>query len=1139
MRTPRSTPLLRGAAIAGITALLATGLGIGASAAPVAPAYPTVFISQVITGDTNTTMRRVAQSRLANAGAGGVQIVTVGSQAAYQYNALGYRTADGYLYAVGFSGSATGHLVQVDSLGAPTDLGAVTGMPTQVVSGAFGDGGYADTFFLKPLSATSALYKIDMSATTRTVTSVALTQNADVIDFTWLQGYLWGVENTSKDLVRISPTGTVTKIATGSLFTADGTGGSGYGAAWTYGNGNLGFSHNATGTITQVAVTNPTAAAPTVALVSRIVGPATSNNDGTTTPSSPTDLSAAVTTPPTVAPGDAISWTVTLTDEGPGGSSGGTFSFPVPTGVTGLTLPSGCTTTSGVVQCVSGPLADGDSDTYDFTATAPSAAGATATSTITVVGNELDPVTTTSTLTITTTPAELVSSGAGTAAQTKTVTVPGGSTLALLDDDTPVTTLTVPGGTFTVVSGILTFTPELGFTGSATADYTVTSPSGETIGGGTYTATVMSPAGPGAAPLTSTGTGTSEQQVTLSVPTGGTATLLDADDDPAMTLTTSAGTFVVDETTGVLTFTPALGFVGEAEPVDYRVTDAYGQSATSTYTPTVTIPAGPSAAPRTSVGYGTATQSASVVSVPVSGSIRLLDAEGGPATSVTSADGTFTVDPATGTLSFTPRLGFTGTASAVNYQLTDAYGQTATSTYTPTVLLPAGPAGPPRTTSGIGTAVQSVTLTPPTSGTVTLVDAQGDPATSVIMPGQGTYTFDPATGVLAFIPVPGFDGAADPASFRVTDAYGQTATGTYTPTVVVPPLPAPPAGTTRGTGTDPQQFAVPVPVHGSVTLLDANGNPTTSLTVTGGSYTLDGATGTITFVPVSGFAGTPQPVDFQVTDEYGTRATSTYTPRVVAPATTAPAGTTTGTGTAPQTWTPVVPAGGSVTLVDSHGNAVASVTTPAGTYTLGPDGVVVFEPVLGFQGTPPAVVVRVVDAYGQVADGRYAPVVTPPAGPTAAGLTSTGPSGVPQSPVHVVAVPVGGSATLLDSSGSAVTSVTFPGEGTYTIDPATGALVFTPVLGFVGTATPVTFEVTDAYGQKAVATYTAEVLAAGAPAQPLASSGWEGARLAGLALLALLAGICAVLVRSFARPGPARSVRRSPGAGGATGRRTA
>ncbi|HMO10940.1 MAG TPA: hypothetical protein PKB06_05430, partial [Actinotalea sp.] len=272
---------------------------------------------------------------------GGVTISDVAT-AAFAYNATAFREADNYLYAI----ASNGQLVRIQDDGSAAQLGAVSisggGSLAAMYSGAFGGGAYADTYFVRAANSTSLMYLVDVDA--RTATSRTLSEAVTSNDFTWAYGYLWGVQ-ADKQVVRINPAdGAVTKVAATALFPLDDASQtSGYGAAWTYGNGNLAFSNNFTGYITQLAVTNPGGSPFSVSRVSTIVGPSTSQNDGATTPSQPVDLVVSVSSPPAAAPNSPIAWTVTVTNDGPGGSSGAVVQFPVPPGVTGVVPPDGCT----------------------------------------------------------------------------------------------------------------------------------------------------------------------------------------------------------------------------------------------------------------------------------------------------------------------------------------------------------------------------------------------------------------------------------------------------------------------------------------------------------------------------------------------------------------------------------------------------------------------------------------------------------------------------------------------------------------------------------------------------------------------------------------------------------------------------
>ena len=161
--------------------------------------------------------------------------------------------------------------------------------------------------------------------------------------------------------------------------------------------------------------------------------------------------------------------------------------------------------------------------------------------------------------------------------------------------------------------------------------------------------------------------------------------------------------------------------------------------------------------------------------------MQLVDG-GGVQAVLSDATGHYAVDG--GQLTFVPVLGFHGVAPGVTYRITDAYGQTADGSYTPTVTAPAGPSAQSLTSTGIGTAAQTVTVAKASGDAVTLLDGSGQPATTVTVPAQGTYLLTGTT--ITFSPQDGFVGATSGVLFRLLDAYGQTSDATYTPTVTAP-----------------------------------------------------------------------------------------------------------------------------------------------------------------------------------------------------------------------------------------------------------------------------------------------------------------------------------------------------------------
>ena len=193
---------------------------------------------------------------------------------------------------------------------------------------------------------------------------------------------------------------------------------------------------------------------------------------------------------------------------------------------------------------------------------------------------------------------------------------------------------------------------------------------------------------------TGTGLKTSGTGVTC-LYTPGTTT---CDSDNVVTIL-GEGTFTLNPTTGVVTYVSlANATSGTKTAITYRVTDIVGQTDTATLTPVV--PPRPTATADTSTGNWDVNQTISPltndspgdVSAPLVASTLQLcgispleTAPNCTKTSLTVAgEGTYTVN-VNGAVTFDPLLTFSGTATPVNYQVSDSLGQVANSTITPTV----------------------------------------------------------------------------------------------------------------------------------------------------------------------------------------------------------------------------------------------------------------------------------------------------------------------------------------------------------------------------------------------------------------------------------------------------------------------
>jgi LruC domain-containing protein len=149
----------------------------------------------------------------------------------------------------------------------------------------------------------------------------------------------------------------------------------------------------------------------------------------------------------------------------------------------------------------------------------------------------------------------------------------------------------------------------------------------------------------------------------------------------------STGTFSVNHTTGLVTFTPAHNYAGIAT-ISYQIKDANNLSSIATITVTI-LPAGP-----TAVNDATTTP----LNTPVNINVLSNDVAGSTPIDITSvtfvagteppaSTGTFSVNHTNGLVTFTPFTGFTGTAT-INYRISD--GNELTSIATITVIVSTG-----------------------------------------------------------------------------------------------------------------------------------------------------------------------------------------------------------------------------------------------------------------------------------------------------------------------------------------------------------------------------------------------------------------------------------------------------------------
>ena len=541
-------------------------------------------------------------------------------------------------------------------------------------------------------------------------------------------------------------------------------------------------------------------------------------------------------------------------------------------------------------------------------------------------------------------------------------------------------------------------------------------------------------------------------------------------------------------------------------------------------------------------------------------------------------EGTYTIDPTTGAVTFTPEPQFTGTAKGIDVSLTAPVGQdkngqpataTATAKYTPTVT-GVTPTAAPSTSTGVQGEIQKGTPTftegntevPIKENSVKLLNADGTeangPVDALDEKGKkvGEYTVDPATGEVTFKPTDkSYTGKVQPAKVQAEDKNGTKVSTTYTPSIVgVTPTATPDesAGVQGETQEGTVSFApgettiggekksVPIKAN-SAKLLNAEGTeangPVNALDENGkkvGEYTIDPATNKVTFTPTDKtYVGKVQPAKVQAEDENGTKVSTTYTPTIVGVTPTSTPATTTDVQGKTQESTVSFEAGKTTidgkeksvkidpdtyTLLDEDGKPAKEVPAKdpegnvIGKYTLKTvDGkaVAVFEPTdKTYSGDVQPVRVQAKDKNGTAVETTYTPKITPVT-PTAEAAKSEAIQGDTQKgtpsfvPGDNIAPIKENSYKLLDKEGNEVpagqTTPAYAEDGvtpvgTYSIDPATGEVTFTPTdKSYTGKVTPANVQAEDTNGTKVSTTYTPSIIPAQPEAEPAKTVDVQGA----------------------------------------------
>ena len=378
------------------------------------------------------------------------------------------------------------------------------------------------------------------------------------------------------------------------------------------------------------------------------------------------------------------------------------------------------------------------------------------------------------------------------------------------------------------------------------------------------------------------------------------------------------GEYIIDSDNGEVTFTPTINYNGTPTPVQYRVSDDDGATATAIINLTVNDVNDPPVANDDSAQTDE--------DVPVTGNVLTndfdLDGEldptsvifvNSPEGSIVSEDrktltmpgeGEYIIDSASGEVTFTPTINYNGTPTPVEYQVSDDDGATATATIN---LIVNDVNDPPvadddsaQTEEDNAIAINILTNDIDVDGELdpTSVIWVNSPEGSVVsedlktlaVPGEGEYIIDSASGEVTFTPTIDYNGTPTPVEYQVSDDDGVTATATIN--LIVNDINDPPIADDDSAQTE-EDNAIAINILTNDRDLDGELDPTSvifvnspegsvvsedrkTLAVPGeGEYIIDSASGEVTFTPSLDYNGTPTPVQYQVSDDDGATATAT------------------------------------------------------------------------------------------------------------------------------------------------------------------------------------------------------------------------------------------------------------------------
>jgi large repetitive protein len=427
-------------------------------------------------------------------------------------------------------------------------------------------------------------------------------------------------------------------------------------------------------------------------------------------------------------------------------------------------------------------------------------------------------------------------------------------------DETSVTVVTPPSnGTVTIdpVTGAITYTPNPNFNGIDTLIYSICDTGMPVFCDTAMVIVTVTPVNDAPVANQDTATTNEDTPVVINVPANDT----DPDgnlDETSVTVVTppSNGTVTIDPVTGEVTYTPDPNFNGN-DTLIYSICDTGMPVFCDTAMVIVTVTPVNDAPVANQDTATTNEDTPVVINVPANDT----DPEGNlDETSVTvvtpPSNGTVTIDPITGEITYTPDPNFHGNDTLI-YSICDTGMPVVCDTAL--VIITVNPVNDaPEANEDTATTNEDtpVVIDVPSNDTDPDGNLDETSVTVVTPPSNGTVTIDPVTGEITYTPDPNFHGN-DTLIYSICDTGMPVLCDTSLVIITVTPInDAPEANGDTATTEEGSSVMIDVPSNDT----DPDGNlDETSVTVvtppSNGTVTIDPVTGEVTYTPDPGFSG--------------------------------------------------------------------------------------------------------------------------------------------------------------------------------------------------------------------------------------------------------------------------------------------